>query len=228
MSTLVARRGNKQQAARSDTPDFNRLAHTYRWMEWLSFGPFLWRCRCHFLPQLHSHRRALVLGDGDGRFTARLLAENSEITLDAVDVSSAMVRELIRRARPNSERLHTQTADAREFEPSRRDYDLVITHFFLDCLTTAEVRSLACRLRRSAEADATWVISEFEVPAGWFGRFLAAPLIAFLYQAFGWLTGLKVRQLPDHGSALSSSGWALAEKRTWLGGLLVSARWRAD
>ncbi len=47
-------------------PNFNRLAQIYRWLEYLSFGPFLWRCRIRFLPDLAHCRRALVLGDGDG------------------------------------------------------------------------------------------------------------------------------------------------------------------
>src|SRR6185437_1080687 len=61
---------------RNDTPKFDRLARVYRWMEWLSFGPYLSRCRRAFLPQLRDARRALVLGDGDGRFTAALLRRN--------------------------------------------------------------------------------------------------------------------------------------------------------
>ena len=54
--------------------NFDLIARPYRWLEYLTFGPALARCRNHFLPQLTDRRAALVLGDGDGRFLARLLA----------------------------------------------------------------------------------------------------------------------------------------------------------
>jgi SAM-dependent methyltransferase len=207
------------------TPDFDRLAHVYRWMEWLSFGPFLSRCRCAFLQSLENCRSALILGDGDGRFTARLLDENPHISIDAVDVSAAMIGELRRRAGSNA-RLQVHISDARVFKPLRRDYHLVVTHFFLDCLTTEEVELLARRLRNHAHRNAVWVVSEFSVPPGWYGRAIAQPLINVLYWAFGWLTGLRVRSLPHHRFALAQAGWSLERERRSLGGLLVSELWQ--
>jgi len=209
-------------------PDFDRLAHVYRWMEWLSFGPFLSRCRCAFLTSLKNCRSALVLGDGDGRFTARLLEENQQVTILAVDASGAMLAELRRRSDFNGRRLKTQLTDARAFEPEQCDYDLLVTHFFLDCLTTEEVELLAGRLRTHADQEVLWVVSEFSVPAGWYGRAIAQPLINVLYWAFGWLTGLQVRRLPHHRLALAQAGWSLERERPSLGGLLVSELWRIN
>ena len=102
---------------------------------------------------------------------------------------------------------------------------MVATHFFLDCLTTGEVRELAARVRPALAEDAAWVVSEFAVPQGAYGRFVARPLIAFLYFAFGVMTGLRVRRLPDHGAAMEQAGFTLRERRTWLGGLLVAEIW---
>ena len=81
-------------------PNFNRLARIYLWMELACFGPWLWWCRCTFLRELADSRRALVIGDGDGRFTARLLRANPGIQIDAVDSSAAMLHSLLRRAGP--------------------------------------------------------------------------------------------------------------------------------
>lgn len=209
-------------------PDFNGLARAYRWMEWASFGPFLWWCRCAFLEEMRTRRRALVIGDGDGRFTARLLRANRAIELDAVDASDAMLRALAQRAGPNAARVRTICADARVFQPrSAAAYDLVVTHFFLDCLTTDEVQALAARMRTSMAPDAVWVISDFAVPRGWFGQCFARPIVSCLYWAFSLLTGLRRRRLPDHASALRAAGFELGQRRTSLGGLLISELWRA-
>ena len=67
--------------------NFDRIARPYRWLEYLSLGRALERCRFHFLPRLRDCRRALVLGDGDGRFTAKLLDANPSVQVDAVDIS---------------------------------------------------------------------------------------------------------------------------------------------
>ena len=171
-------------------PNFNPLARPYRWMELFTFGPFLARTRFAFLKQLANAADALILGDGDGRFTARLLRTNPAIQIEAVDSSPAMLRLLLRRAATNAARVRTHHADARHFQPPNPPYDLIVTHFFLDCLTTTEIRSLAATLRTSASPHSQWLVSEFAIPPGLYGRLIARPLIWTLYRAFGLLTGL--------------------------------------
>ena len=206
-------------------PDFGRLAGLYRWMEWASFGPWLQRCRCTWLENLAGSRRALVFGDGDGRFAARLLCANRHVTLDAVDASPAMLAALWRRAGQNRTRVQPHVADARIWQPRGPGYDLVVSHFFLDCLTTDEVGSLAKTVRAATEKEALWLVSEFAVPESRLGRWFAPPLIAALYAAFGLLTGLRVRRLPDYAAALRQAGFELTLRRCWLGGLLTSELW---
>ena len=210
-------------------PNFNRMAGAYRWMEAATFGPWLWWCRCAFLRQAALPRgNALVLGDGDGRFAARLLRAAPALEIDAVDASEAMLRRLVRRAGPDAFRLRACCADARAFHPPRPPYSLIVSHFFLDCLSTAEIESLAATVRRAAAPSALWLVSEFAVPRGCFGRFLARPLVWSLYWAFGRLTGLAQRRLPDHHSALRHAGFTIQLRRKWLGGLLVSELWQAN
>ncbi len=212
-------------------PNFDRLAPLYRWMEALSFGPWLWWCRCAFMSQMLQARRALTFGDGDGRFTARLLRENPAIEVSAIDASPAMLAMLRRRAVRNATRLRTEVADARTWTPTgvnSASYDLVYTHFFLDCLTEDDIRRLAARVRPLMAQAGIWVVSEFAIPEGWMGSIVARPLVSFLYGSFGLLTGLSVRSLPDHGLALRQTGFALRQRRAWLMGLLVSEVWEVS
>jgi SAM-dependent methyltransferase len=215
-----------RESAAGKAPNFDRLARLYRWMEAFSFGPFLWRCRTAFLPELTNCRRALILGDGDGRFTARLLRENPEITVLAVDASPAMLASLRRRCAAHASRLTIQIADLRAWHPPAAPLsDLIVTHFFLDCLTSGEVQTLAAKLSPVLSPGALWVVSEFAIPASLFGRLIARPVIAMLYWAFGWLTGLRIRALPNYSAALGSIGFSLSQRRTLLCGLLVSELW---
>jgi SAM-dependent methyltransferase len=207
-------------------PNFDYLARPYRWLEYLSFGPYLQRTRTHFLSELRQCRRALVLGDGDGRFTAALLDANPEVQVHAVDASPKMLRALERSAGRHVHRVTTEIADVREWRPTgKMEYDLITTHFFLDCLNTAEVAELAARLAPAISTNARWVVSDFAIPESLFGKLLAAPLVASLYEAFRLLTGLRLRQLPDHSSALMDAGWTLEVQQHRLRGLLVCQLW---
>lgn len=208
-------------------PNFDRLARLYLWMELVSFGPWLMLCRCVFLNECSSARRALALGDGDGRFVARLLRKNSAIQIDAVDASQSMLEALVYQTGPNSARVHTLQADVRRWQPENPPYDLIVSHFVLDCLTTEEVQSLAATLARAVSPGSLWIVSDFGTPASWFGWLVARPTVWALYCVFGWLTGLQVHSLPDHSLALRQAGFVLQKRKRLLGGLLISELWSA-
>ncbi len=210
-------------------PCFDRVARLYRPMEYASFGSLLERCRFYHLPALLSRRRALVIGDGDGRFLARLLAANPQLRADTVDASPAMLRLLFGRAASigAQNRLTTLCADARASLPSADGYDLVVTHFFLDCLTSAEAEQLIARVRSRLAPEAVWLVSEFQVPAaGQLRTQVGKWLIASLYAAFHLLTGLRVRQIPPWRDLLATAGWTNTASRISLGGLLTSELWQ--
>ena len=207
-------------------PNFDRLASVYRLLELCTFGPLLQSTRTEFLPDLAKVRHALVLGDGDGRFTAALLQANPAVTVHAIDASPAMLAALQRRAGSNVSRIRTTCADARSWQPDQTQYDFIATHFFLDCLSTGEISSLAQRIRAAAAPGAAWVVSDFAEPAGILGRIVARSLVALLYFAFRLLTGLRQRRLPDHHSALALAGFKLRQQHRRLGGILISELWR--
>ena len=206
--------------------NFDRVAGIYRWAEYLALGPLLKRTREQFLPALTETRRALVLGDGDGRFAAALLRSAPRVHVRAVDSSAAMLRLLRTRcARDgNAGRLRTEQMSVLEVKPGP-ECDLVTTHFLLDCLPQAEVERLARRVAAAVNPGCLWVVSEFGLPCGRFARPLAAGYIRLLYLAFRALTGLRTRQLPDPQCALRNAGFVRRERVERLGGLLYSELW---
>jgi cyclopropane fatty-acyl-phospholipid synthase-like methyltransferase len=208
-------------------PDFDRVARAYRWMEYLSLGTLLEQVRFWALDAgcLDGCRKALVLGDGDGRFTARMMRRNPAVKVQAVDLSAEMLRLLERRCVDFSSRLSAECGDARVVEPEH-GADLVATHFFLDCLEQEEVRALVRRVASGSAAEATWVVSEFCMPRGLL-RVPAWLLVRGLYFAFRVLTGLRVTQLPDHARELRECGFSVVAEKTFLGGLLLSQVWKA-
>jgi SAM-dependent methyltransferase len=208
--------------------NFDPIARPYRWLEYLSFGPWLARCRSAQLLHLAGAQRALLLGDGDGRFLARLLPANTTLTADVVDSSQSMLRILDRRIRSSvplgRRRISLHHADALEWNPTG-SYDLIVSHFFLDCFSPDQLEQLLDRVLPHIRPGAQWVISEFAIPRNAFAAYLAGVLIGLLYRAFGLLTGLPVRALPDYAAALNRRGFVPTQDRRYLAGLLCSQVW---
>ena len=165
---------------------------------------------------------------------ATLLASNLRLQATAVDLSPNMLHLLRQRCRPTASRLTTHRADALSFvcqpntarQPNTKDpYDLVVTHFFLDCLTQPQIEALATALSPQLAPEALWLLSDFRIPPGplaWPARLL----VRTLYFAFRLLTGLRVTRLPDHAAALRRAGFTRLHRHTSLAGLLTSELWR--
>jgi len=206
-------------------PNFDRVARLYRWAEYLSLGPLLQRTRTHFLPQLSECRSAFVLGDGDGRFLARLLAQNHSLHALAIDTSATMLELLQKRCAAASSRLRPQQTSALTAAPPD-DVDLIVTHFFLDCLTQADVNELASRITAHAQPGTLWLLSDFHVPPSGAARPLARIYIRALYFAFHLLTGLRVQTLPDPQAALSHAGFTRIAHHERLFGIIYTELWQ--
>ena len=199
----------------------DRIARWYRWLEYAGFGGALQRARVSFLKDVADTKRALVLGEGDGRFLVELVKASTSASIDYVDLSERMLE--LARARaaavtPGVVSFHR--ADALTIPLPDREYDLVTTHFFLDCLNESEAWKLVARVADAARPDARWLVSEFR-ETGW----LAPLIVRALYFFFRITTGLRTTRLVDHRPLLTKAGFRLARERSSHFGLLVSELW---
>ena len=205
--------------------NFNPIARPYRWLEYLTLGPTLQQTRLHHLHHLFQQKSALILGDGDGRFLSQLLTQNRHIQAEAVDTSATMLHLLRQRCAHNANRLQTHQTDALAFQPTKK-YDLVVTHFFLDCLTQTQLEALITRITPHLSPNALWLISDFRIPPTGPMRPIARAYIRSLYLAFRILTNLRVSTLPDHATPLIQSGFTRIAQHHRLAGLLTTELWQ--
>ncbi len=228
---MVGRRADRaltQQQIKA--ANFDRLARVYAFLERVTFGSALARRRSCFLDDsaVAKARSVLVLGDGDGRFTAALVERNPTIEVHAVDASAAMLDVLRRRVARQCPRASVTVhhADARDWLPPPRAYDLVVAHFFFDCFTNADIFRMIGRIVPTLAPNARWLVSEFAVPPRRVSGLAARVVVRVLYFLFWSLTGLSVKTLPDYAGALASAGFACARAEMGLGGMLRSELWQ--
>lgn len=194
------------------------IAPHYWWIERLGMGRALERRRRWFLPEIEQARRALVLGDGDGRFLRELLRRNPVVCADYVDLSGRMLE--LARAKAGSERVNYQRADALTAQFAIEEYDLIATHFFFDCFNAGDLDTLIGRVADAAKPGAQWIVSEFRAD-----NIPARLLVSALYLFFGITTGLKTRKLADHRPIMQARGFRLIKASHSRGALVVSELW---
>jgi len=194
------------------------IAPHYWWIERLGMGRALELRRRWFLPEIGNAGRALVLGDGDGRFLRELLRRNLLVRADYVDLSRRMLE--LARNRAGTERVDYQQADALTVEFPAGEYDLIATHFFFDCFGPDELGALIKRVADAARPGARWIVSEFRTP-----NLPERLLVSALYLFFGITTGLKTRKLVDHRPILRAHGFRLIKASHSRGALVVSELW---
>jgi hypothetical protein len=121
-------------------------------------------------------------------------------------------------------RLRTHQASALTVSPAA-DTDLIVTHFFLDCLTQTEVDQITTRLA-AVSPGTLWLLSDFGPPRPAILKPFAAIYIRALYLAFRILTGLRTHRLPNPQAALASAGFIRIAHHDLLFGLVYTELWQ--
>ena len=122
-------------------------------------------------------------------------------------------------------RVHFLKGDAPTIELPRK-YDLIVSHFFLDCFVRRDLESLVARVSNAACPEARWLVSEFCLPGSGIRRLAADLLIQAMYWFFRIVTGLKADCLPDYSTLFARHGFQRVRHVPAAGGLLVSELWQ--
>lgn len=208
---------------------FDILAPVYRWMELLLAGRKLHRCRCAFLEKVPPPRHVLMLGEGHGRFLVACLKKFPETHVTYLDASTGMIeqaRKALRRHRLTPERVTFIHADALAWQPPRQQYDLLVTHFFLDCFPPEQLQKLVPSIASSATPEGRWLVADFqEAPAGW-QRVRSQLILGLMYWFFRTVTRLPARSLTCPDPLIQQAGFYLQGEQVFEWGLLRSTCWK--
>lgn len=204
----------------------DRIARSYRWLEYVAFGRALEHARFDFLSHAAEARRVLILGEGDGRFLARLLGSNCHASIAVIETSPRMI-DLARQRAPAAARSRVEfhQADAVAGCLPEGPFDLAVTHFFLDSLDSRDAEAVILKVTAMLAPSAGWLVSEFQVPKGHFRRLHARLWLGAMYWFFRATTGLRVSELPPYRDLLKRAGFTEVDYRERRLGLIRSQVW---
>lgn len=205
---------------------FDCLAPHYRWMEIVLAGEKLQRCRVQFLSEVKTARSVLILGEGNGRFLSEFLRTNKSAAVTCVDASAAMLQQIQKRLAhvPNLQRVRFVHVDALKMD-LQGEYDLIVTHFFLDCFTPGQLGPLIRTIARASAPNAKWLISDFSEANRGLAKLRSRLILFVMYGFFRFVTKLPARKLTPADEFLQENGFVLQQRETWDWGLLHADLW---
>ena len=209
--------------------NFDAIAPYYRWLEMATFGNALQRAQTRFIDKVDRPKRALVIGEGDGRFLCDLLRVHPDLKVDCVDASRGMLkisRDRVRRRSPGClARIRFLHADILTWSPNY-SYDLFVTHFLLDCFGAAEVKMIVEKIARAASVDAIWLLADFTIPEGNVARINAKIWLRAMYAFFRAVANLETNSLIDPSQYLCENRFVCTQRAQLHVGMLKSELWR--
>jgi len=209
---------------------FDSIAPAYRMLETIAFGGDLQRARVACLGEIGLPRRALIVGEGNGRFLCELLRLHPNLEVDCVDASQRMLelaRQRIERELPaRANQINFVPQDISAWSPPGHQFDLIVTHFFLDCFSETRIAEIVAKLSRAADMNAFWLLADFCIPARGAARLRAGLWLSAMYRFFRITVGIEATELADPSPFLREAGFALASQHLFRSGMVKSELWR--
>ena len=193
-------------------------------MEWLLAGDKLQRCRTVFLDGLPAVRHALLLGEGNGRFLGEFLLKQPNARVTCVDASAAMLDQARQRADGHG-RVTFVCRDVTKWTSPQREFDLVVSNFFLDCFRADQIEQITAKVSNALTDNASWLIADFCEPRHGWRKWRARFILKAMYGFFRRATDLPAKQLTAPDAILARYGFKMRTRHTFEWGLLQSDLW---
>jgi cyclopropane fatty-acyl-phospholipid synthase-like methyltransferase len=203
--------------------DFDYVAQLYPFLEQIVFGSTLNKARRSFNDQLDNGQEILLIGEGNGRFLAEILAREEAASITVVDSSAKMLAALERRIRrrPGRNRVRLVKADLLKWSAPTVRFDRLITHFFLDLFEPPNISFICQKFATLAAKEALWLDVDFALPANDL-RYDA--LMWTQYRFFRLLAGIEASRLHDPLLSIEAAGWRIEEEKRLASGRICARR----
>jgi len=184
---------------------FDRLAPFYDSLARFCIGKGIKQSQLHFLNRLSGKSKVLVLGGGTGWILPYLLEINPKLEIHYIDVSKNMIAHAKRRvSSANNIQFIVGTVE----NITDRDFDCVVTNFYLDLFDNAKLEELVPQIKASLLPGAYWLATDFVGNTQWHRAMLWV-----MYRFFYVTTGLRNLRLPEWQARLVNAGGTLIDQK---------------
>jgi tRNA (cmo5U34)-methyltransferase len=179
------------------TSGYDRLAPVYDRLAVFFVGKQLQQAQLKWLSYLNDRKKLLILGGGTGWMLPAVFQINPNLVIHYVDASAKMIAQ----AQANAQSPLIQFIKGTEADIPDKDYDAVLTHFYLDLFLDDQLRNLIANLKMRLNNNALWLVTDFETHT-----VLQRVKVGLMYLFFRMMTGLKTQTLPKWYNTLTNAG----------------------
>jgi tRNA (cmo5U34)-methyltransferase len=194
--------------------DFDKIASVYDLLARLVFGKSIKAAREHFLNRIPADGSVLILGGGSGEILLQLHRDKPNVDICYIDTSAAMMTLAKRRVHP----ANTLFIQGTEDDIPARQFNVVITHFYLDLFSVNDLNIAVSKIRKSMIPGAQWIVADF-LDGRWWNR----TILKIMYVFFRITCNIQTNALPDWSKALEESGGRKKETTLYYGGFIEAA-----
>ncbi len=193
---------------------FNRIAPIYDRLATLVFGNAILQSQMENLELIPPHANVLVLGGGSGKWLNDLLVLNENCSVYFIEASSRMLE----RAKNNSNYVDRVTfIHGTQNDIPAIEFDVVITHFFLDMFSRAELEHFITQLKAILKPKGLWLVADFEETSLWHKI-----LLNVMYSFFNLMGAMDERSLVKWNSVLRSKSFECVRSTSLFGDFIHS------
>ena len=152
-----------------------------------------------------------------------------EAAIVAVDSSARMLdaaRNRLTRAGLDPARVQFVQANLLEWAPPPAAFDLIVTHFVLDCFPDDQLAAVVPRLAGAAAPGAQWLLADFQLAPSGPARWRSRCILALLYAFFRVFSRLPASSLGCPNALLEKAGFRLHRRQESEWRLLKSEWWQ--
>lgn len=207
-------------------PGFDRVATLYPLLENIAYAKRLKPGREHHLSALRDCRHVLLLGEGNGRFLARLLERNPQANATVVELSPRMIHCARQALGSAQSRVRWHAGSALDAPLPAHAFDAVVTHYFFDLFPPAQQWQILRNTLPALRTGGLWQDTEF-ITGG--GNALAScrnrAQLTLSYRFLGLLCDFPARALHCPAPLFRQAGLALRDE-TVLCGQTAARLWQ--
>ena len=170
----------------------------------------------------------MLVGEGHGKFLASLLKRYPTAKVTCVDASEQMLevaRKRLQRQALSLKGVEFVHAALPSWNPPVGHYDLIATHFFLDCFPREQLGAVIEGLQTALRPGASWLVSDFQIPRGGLRRLRAGVIHRLMYGFFRIATKLPASRLVSPRPFLRKHGFIRVRRQEFDWGLLIAELW---
>jgi tRNA (cmo5U34)-methyltransferase len=209
--------------------NFNSIAPVYdRLAAWV-FGQSVKKAQLDTIPWISPGTTVLIMGGGTGWYLKELLAQKKlkkvvyiEASRKMLDLTGKKIAGILPRLTDTVVELRLGTE---ENIYAGEQFDIVVTHFFLDIFEPVRLKKIMCALNQVLSPQGLWLIADFRLPeqaagpAYWWKKLLVNAMLLF----FRIVSCITARELPGFPEIFAAFNRQAVYEKSFYSKLIVTS-----